>query len=217
MACIILADGSRVDSAKVIGNGADGFVVRYEDHVLKIPSLLGEIQPSGEIEAHVDNDLYHESLEAEKEVYKRLQNVSGVAECLGCMNNGIRLRYYPNGSLHELISRHGPPSMSWRWQWALQATDVIARCHESGVLVLDIALRNFLLTDEFDLRIVDFANSSLVSREADITKTKINGHSPAVMWADASPALTVALAQVATAIVRVLRTTTDASHISATE
>ncbi|SMR44155.1 unnamed protein product [Zymoseptoria tritici ST99CH_3D1] len=172
MACIILADGSRVDSAKVIGNGADGFVVRYEDHVLKIPSLLGEIQPSGEIEAH------GESLEAEKEVYRRLQNVSGVAECLGY---------------------------------------VIARCHESGVLVLDIALRNFLLTDEFDLRIVDFANSSLVSREADITKTKINGHSPAVMWADASPALTVALAQVATAIVRVLRTTTDASHISATE
>lgn len=89
MACIILADGSRVDSAKVIGNGADGFVVRYEDHVLKIPSLLGEIQPSGEIEAH------GESLEAEKEVYRRLQNVSGVAECLGCMNNGIRLRILP--------------------------------------------------------------------------------------------------------------------------
>ncbi|CZT15721.1 uncharacterized protein RCC_01555 [Ramularia collo-cygni] len=175
MACIILADGSRVDSAKLVGNGADGFVIRYGDHVMKIPNLLGHLQPSGEIEAHVDNDLYRESLEAEKEVYKRLQHVPGVAECLGCTTNGIRLRYYPNGSLHELITRRGPPPMSWRRRWVLQATDIIARCHERGVLVLDIALRNFLLTDEFDLRIIDFANSSLVSRDADITKANIDG------------------------------------------
>jgi serine/threonine protein kinase len=175
MVCIILADGSRVDSADLVGNGADGFVIRHGDHVMKIPNLRGHLQPNGEIEAHVDNELYRETLEVEKEVYKRLRNVPGVAECLECTNNGIRLRYYPNGSLHELVSGYGPPPISWRWRWALQATDVIARCHERGVLVLDIALRNFLLTDEFDLRIIDFANSSLVSREEDITKVNING------------------------------------------
>ncbi|KJX96015.1 hypothetical protein TI39_contig846g00001 [Zymoseptoria brevis] len=177
MDCLILADGSRVDSSKVIGNGADGFVIRYdyEDHVLKIPNLLGHLHPSGDIEAHVDNELYYDSLENEKQVYKRLQNVAGVAECLECSKNGIRLRYYPNGSLHELISRYGPPSMCWRWRWALQATEVIARCHERGVLVLDIALRNFLLTEDFNLRIVDFANSWLISPEEDITKVNVHG------------------------------------------
>lgn len=175
MACIILADGSRVDSATLVGNGADGFVIRCGEDVMKIPNLLGHPQPSGDITAHVDNDLYRDSLEGEKEAYKRLQDVPGVAECLSCTTNGIRLRYYPNGSLHDLISRHGPPSMSWRWQWALQATDTIACCHEKGVLVLDIALRNFLLTDDFDLRIIDFANSSLVSQEVDITKVNIDG------------------------------------------
>lgn len=180
MACIILADGSRVDSAKLVGNGADGFVIRHEDHVMKIPNLLGYLQPSGEIEAHADNDLYYDSLENEKEVYKRLQHVSGVAECLGHTSNGIRLRYYPNGSLHELILRYGPPPIHWRWQWALQAIDIIARCHERGVLVLDIALRNFLLTDEFDLRIIDFTNSSLVSRDVDITKVNIDGGTAAL-------------------------------------
>lgn len=175
MVWIILADGSRVDSAKLVGNGTDGFVVRYEDHVMKIPNLRGHLQPSGEIKPHVDNDLYRESLEAEKEVYKRLQHVPGVAECLGCTTNGIRLRYYPNGSLHELITHYGPPPMPWRWQWVLQAVDIIARCHERGVLVLDIALRNFLLSDEFDLRIIDFGNSALVSQDADITKANIYG------------------------------------------
>jgi hypothetical protein len=40
---------------------------------------------------------------------------------------------------------------------------------------LDIALRNFLLTDEFDLRIIDFANSSLVEPHMDITKVDIYG------------------------------------------
>lgn len=65
--------------------------------------------------------------------------------------------------------------MSWRWHWVLQATDIIARCHDRGVLVLDIALRNFLLTDEFDLCIIDFTNSSLVSQEKDITKVDIDG------------------------------------------
>lgn len=40
---------------------------------------------------------------------------------------------------------------------------------------MDIAPRNFLLTAELDLRIIDFANSLLISQEADITKFNIDG------------------------------------------
>lgn len=81
-------------------------------YVFRIHNLLGHLQPSGEIEPHVDNNLYRESLEGGKEVYKRLQNVTDFAKCFGCTINGIWLKYFPNGSLRELIFRHRPPLMS---------------------------------------------------------------------------------------------------------
>lgn len=57
----------------------------------------------------------------------------------------------------------------------MQATDIVARCHERGVLTFDIALRNFLLADELSLRIIDFANSSLMPLDLDITKADVEG------------------------------------------
>ena len=54
-------------------------------------------------------------------------------------------------------------------------TDIIASCHAKGVPVFDIALRNFLLTDDLNLRIVDFANSTLVPQSTDITRVNVDG------------------------------------------
>ena len=175
MKCILLADGRRVDAGTLIGNGTDGFVIRNGCHVLKIPQLLGRLQPDEMIEANEDNGLHLEHLETEKKVYQRLLDVPGVAKCIECTRNGILLEYYPNGSLSEYISRNKPPSVSQRWHWALQATDVIGYCHKRGVLVFDIALRNFLLTDDLNLRLIDFANSVLVPQNTDITRVDIDG------------------------------------------
>lgn len=52
---------------------------------------------------------------------------------------------------------------------------IIARCHERGVLVFDIALRNFLLADDLSPRIIDFANSSLLPQDVDITRADDDG------------------------------------------
>ena len=65
--------------------------------------------------------------------------------------------------------------MPWRWKWVNMATDIIASCHGKGVLVFDIALRNFLLADDFSLRIIDFANSTLVSQDMYITRVNKDG------------------------------------------
>lgn len=175
MSCILLADGNRVDAARLRGNGLDGFIISSGCHVLKIPKLYGRLKPNGEIEADRDNHLHVMHLEAEKKVYGRLRGVPGVAECIECTNNGILLKYYPDGSLDEYISRHEPPPMPSRWRWILEATEIIARCHERGVLIFDIALRNFLLADDSSLRIIDFANSTLVPQGTDITHAKENG------------------------------------------
>jgi serine/threonine protein kinase len=151
MSCILLADGSRIAADKLIGNGADGFIIFEGEHVLKVPHLLGRLRPDGTIDAHLDNELH---LEVEEEVYKRLHGVPGIAKCIECTNNGILLEYYPQGFLSEYISCHDPPSMAWKW--FLQATEIIARCHQKGILVFEIALRNFLLADDFSLRLIDF-------------------------------------------------------------
>jgi len=175
MNCILLVDGRRVDVADLIGCGIDGFVIRNGCHALKIPKLLGRLRPDGKIEAHSDNDLYLEHLEGEKRIYERLREVSGVATCIEQTSNGILLEYYRNGSLDDYIACHASPSMAWKWHWALQATEIIARCHDKGVLVFDIALRNFLLADDFSLRIIDFTNSSLLPQDEDITRVNVDG------------------------------------------
>ncbi|KAK3069947.1 hypothetical protein LTR53_011304 [Teratosphaeriaceae sp. CCFEE 6253] len=175
MDCILLTDGRRIDAGRLIANGADGFIIREGCHVLKIPQLFGRLHPDGTIEAASDNAFQSRRLAIEEQVYERLHDVPGVAKCIECTSNGILLKYYPNGSLSEYMSRHRPPSMPWRWHWALQAAEIIARCHARGVLVFDIALRNFLLTDGLNLRIIDFANSTLVPLSVDITRTSVDG------------------------------------------
>jgi hypothetical protein len=69
MSCILLADGSRVHADKLIGNGADGFIILQGKHILKVPHLLARLRPDGKIDAHVENELHLQHLEVEKEVY----------------------------------------------------------------------------------------------------------------------------------------------------
>ena len=177
MHCILLADGSRVEADRLIGDGADGFIIldRDKDHVWKIPRLLGFLQPDGNIVPHIDNELYVKHLEVEKQVYERLRGLPGIATCIECTNNGIRLEYYSKGSLNDYMFSHDPPSMAWRWYWVVQATGAIVSCHQKGILVFDIALRNFLLADDFSLRLIDFANSAPVPDCMDIARADVDG------------------------------------------
>ncbi|KAI7321510.1 hypothetical protein KC326_g2157 [Hortaea werneckii] len=173
--CILLVDGGRVNVEDLIGNGSDGFIIRQGHHVLKIPKLYGCAQPDGTIEADSDNEFQSGRLETEKQVYERLNGAPGIAECVECTSNGILLQYYPNGALSEYIARNPRPSVFWRWKWIRQATEAIAGCHEKGVLVFDIALRNFLLADDFSLRLIDFSNSSLIPTAEDIDMAEVDG------------------------------------------
>jgi serine/threonine protein kinase len=176
MNCIILASGRRIPADDLVGSGSDGFIIRHGDNqVLKIPRLFGCSQGNGVIEADGDNHLHLEHLDLEKDIYERLRGVPGIANCIESNSDGILLEYYRNGSLGDCSSSQPPPAMAQRWNWALQAVECVARCHERRVLVFDIALRNFLLTDEFDLRMIDFANSSLLPVDEDVSKADVDG------------------------------------------
>lgn len=173
--CILRADGQRVDAATLIGTGTDGFIIRQGRHVLKIPKLVGTLMPDGEVIPHSDNSLYLDHLENEKRIYERLRKAPGVAACVECTSNGMLLECYRKGNLRDHISREEPPSMSQRWEWVCQAANTIAGCHERGVLVFDIALRNFLLADDLTLRLIDFANSELLPEGANVSEANVDG------------------------------------------
>lgn len=175
---IMLADGQLIDAGDVVGHGADGFVIsKGSNHVMKIPILYGVVDVDGSVNPAADNELYRDRLEGEKKVYQRLHNVPGVAECIESTSNGILLTRYTKGSLSKRLAscREQVPPASQRWKWLLQAADIVARCHEHGVLIFDIALRNFLLDDDASLRIIDFANSSLLPPGSDITQANVEG------------------------------------------
>ena len=138
--CILLVDGERIWADAIVGNGADSFVIRRGDHVLKIPTLHGTLLPDGTVEPDSENEMYIERLDPEKRIYKRLHGVPGIAKCIECTSNGILLKYYRKGDLERYIAANEPAPMSWRWRWIIQATDIISNCHENGVLDFDIAL-----------------------------------------------------------------------------
>lgn len=143
---------------------------------MKIPILVGELRADGSIEADPDNERLVTHLEMEKQIYERLRHVPGVAECIESTSNGILLTYYPNGAMSEYLARcTEAPLATQRMEWILQATDTIARCHQRGVLIFDIALRNFLLADDLTLRLIDFSNSSLLPPDTNIVEANADG------------------------------------------
>lgn len=80
-----------------------------------------------------------------------------------------------NRSLADYVASKKPPPIQLRWDWILQATEVIARCHRRGVLIFDVALRNFLLADDFSLRLIDFSNSALAPDGVNVTISGVDG------------------------------------------
>jgi serine/threonine protein kinase len=162
--CVIYADGSLVNS-KIIGKGLDGFVVYNEPStVLKIPKLYGCRLPDGTIKPLPNNE-WASDLSGEKAIYERLRGIRGIAKYLGVLKDGLLLEYYGNGCLEEHMERNPPPPWPQRMDWILQIVDVFAACHAKKVLIFDIALRNLLLADDWTIRAIDFANSSLCPLE----------------------------------------------------
>jgi serine/threonine protein kinase len=161
LTCAIHSDGSRVKS-KIIGMGIDAFIIHNDPStVLKIPKLYGRILPDGTTIPEPDNQ-WANDLSIEKAIYERLDNVPGIASYLGATKDGLLLKYYKNGCLEDYMQQNPlPPKWSQRMDWILQMIDVYAACHAKNVLVCDIALRNLLLADDYTIRAIDFANSSL--------------------------------------------------------
>jgi serine/threonine protein kinase len=78
---------------------------------------------------------------------------------------GIILDLAENGNLHSYLwdrKRHNkPPSQEQLYRWARQAAEGLQFAHSCGVFHSDIHCVNFLLDENFDLKVADFAGASI--------------------------------------------------------
>lgn len=76
---------------------------------MKLPGLDATVLPDGSLEPNQDNHWYIDSLEVEKEVCRRLQNVEGLANCLNISKNGLEFEYYGKGDFEDYTKNNLPP------------------------------------------------------------------------------------------------------------
>lgn len=169
MTVVILADGSSV-RGKIIAGGIDGYIIHHPgtSTVMKVPKLKGTYNPSdGSIKPDHDNNMYTNDLSSEKEAYRRLQGVYGIANCMDINSHGLVFEFYANGDLEDYIKHNPPAPLRQKVRWILQILDAFIACHKRRILVFDIALRNLMLDDDMNIRLIDFANSSLLPLDED--------------------------------------------------
>lgn len=178
MTVAILADGSGV-KGEIIAMGIDGYIIHQPATltVMKVPKLKGTFNPSdGSTKPDHDNNMYTNDLSCEKEAYRRLQGVCGIANCLDINTNGLVFEFYANGDLEDYIKHNPPAPLKQKMSWILQILDAFIACHKRKILVFDIALRNLMLDDDMNIRLIDFANSSLLPLDEDIKLVDEDGY-----------------------------------------
>jgi hypothetical protein len=132
----LFVDGTPVGRG-VIAFGLDGLIIPASSTtVMKIPKLGATMLPDDSLEPDKDNIWQADSLEVEKEVYRRLHGVKGLANCLNISRNGLELEYYQQGDLEDYIKNNTPPPWTWRLGWILQVVDlwlhvVTGKCYGS--------------------------------------------------------------------------------------
>lgn len=92
----------------------------------------------------------------ETTIYEILGDHPRIAECLTPgKTDYIDIMYYPNGDLAKFREEKKiPPELQSKW--FQQMIEAIAFIHSHGVIHSDLALRQFFVDDDFNIRLGDF-------------------------------------------------------------
>jgi len=82
-----------------------------------------------------------------------------IVKYLGKHDFGILLQLAPNGDIYSYISARDNISLRQRQSWVIQAAEALVFIHSKGVIHCDIHPNNFILDEELNLRLCDFAGS----------------------------------------------------------
>jgi len=169
----IKPDGSDIQYADMIGRGMECVVCRYaEDKVLKIPRRMAIQAKDGTWSQPEKRYVSADSMELEQKAYERLYGVPGIAEYYGIESGGIAIKYYAKGCLELCLPR---ADESTRHKWMIEATEIIHNCHEARVLLFDIAMRNFVVSDDMTLRAIDFEQADVLAYGTNMAEAQSDG------------------------------------------
>jgi hypothetical protein len=170
-------------SKEWIKDGLTGVVVRNGDSVLKIPKIFDLNSAVGDerLQTELENEYSLQCYDTEIQVYYRLGHLPGIVEVYSISHAGIELEYLKNGDLEQFLERHPPTDDFWvqlqhlKREWIYTVVDTVSRLHEKRVVMLDLAVRNILVSDDLSLRLCDFGDTLLLPEHADVTIAQRDG------------------------------------------
>lgn len=155
--------------------GAYGKILRYGEHVLKVPR-----DDDPEFRDDCYRDLMHE-----KEIYAHLSHSEYIVDWFE-NDEGIEMARMDNGNIEDYISSHGQPSQRVLRKLLQQLVSAHCYVHDKNVILYDLFPRNILVGsggvghDDVSLKLCDFGNSIKLPEQADISKMIIDGTSAQV-------------------------------------
>ncbi len=162
----------------ILGLGRTGVVVQRDGYAVKLPlkyRLAGPDETNIE-QAEVDADHALESLEHEKEVYRRLDKYDGILSCLDLSGVGIQMALMTRGNLRDYL-KENEISKSLQLRWFQEMAHTLAYIHQRRVIVADIATRNILLNDHLSIKMSDFTESSILPDTVNMRTIDDGGYS----------------------------------------
>lgn len=138
-------------------------MLRYGEHALKIARVEDVTDlPDDEryMREHL-NEINAEALHNEIEIYKRLGSHQGILQVFQLSEESIEMAYAKEGSLPEYIKIHNEPTDALKARWVESVVLTVSHVHRCRVTVDDIALRNFLIDDQLNIKLIDFGLSTL--------------------------------------------------------
>ncbi|KAJ5927543.1 hypothetical protein N7516_009316 [Penicillium verrucosum] len=111
---------------------------------------------------------YLMSIKIEYRILQILGPHPRIIETKGLAEDGLILKYYPNGTLRDYIKNHPYETLTRRLEWCKQIVDTLSFVHSKRVIHCDICLHNVLLDDNFDVILADF-QGLVISRETGLT------------------------------------------------
>ncbi|RSL48274.1 hypothetical protein CEP51_015657 [Fusarium floridanum] len=146
------------------------YYVTKGDYVRRGATALVERLPSGHIAKTPLPNPY--DLDEERRVREQMEHEYNVYRFIGLSpfipklidwdreSKTLVLGDQSNGDLETYLREHHDADIDARHQWALQASQALENLHSFGIIHQDVTPRNFLLDENLNLYICDFAGSS---------------------------------------------------------